>query len=217
MKTILHQILNLIYPQTCGICEKISQEPICKKCQTKLDDLFIGKLNNYSDKYFTRHMYIFEYKGIIREKIIQYKFSDKAYLSDMFANFIIKNKKIYGFLKNYDIIIPVPISKNRKKQRGYNQTELIAKKIANNIENISLENKVLKKVKDIVPQSTLTQAERIENVKNAYTIINKEKIQGKSIVLLDDVFTTGSTLNECSRILEKANAKNIDILTIAKD
>lgn len=214
---MLQQIFNLIYPQTCGICEKISKEPICKKCQTKLDELMVCKINNYSDRNFTRHLYLFRYDGIIREKIIQYKFKDKAYLNEMFVNFITKNEKICGFFKNYDIIIPVPISKNRKKERGYNQTEIIAKKIAKQMENLTFETDVIKKIKDIAPQSTLTAEARIHNVKNAYTVINNERIREKRVLLLDDVFTTGSTINECSRVLKENGAKSIDVLTIAKD
>lgn len=214
---MLQQILNIIYPQTCGICEKISKQPICKKCETSINELLQYKINNYSDKDFTRHLYLFKYTGIIREKIIQYKFQDKAYLNEMFVNFVVKNKKICGFFENCDIIMPVPISKNRKKARGYNQTELISRKIANEIENLVFEPCILKKVKDIIPQSTLTREKRKENVKNAYIVVNEEKIQGKNIVLLDDVFTTGSTVNECSRVLKVAGAKNIDVLTIAKD
>lgn len=214
---MLQQILNLIYPQTCGICEKISKEPICKKCQIKLEKLLVCKINNYSDKNFTRHLYLFRYDGIIREKIIQYKFRDKAYLNEMFVNFITKNEKICGFFKNYDIIIPVPISKNRKKERGYNQTEIIAKKIAKQMENLTFETDVIKKIKDIVPQSTLTVKERVHNVKNAYTVVNSERIREKRVLLLDDVFTTGSTVNECSKVLKENGAKIIDVLTIAKD
>lgn len=214
---MLQQILNLIYPQTCGVCEKISKEPICKKCQTKLDELLVCKINNYSDKNFTRHLYLFRYDGIVRERIIQYKFKDKAYLNEMLVNFITKNKKICGFFKNYDIIIPVPISKNRKRKRGYNQTEIIAKKIAKQAENLTIETDLIKKIKDVVPQSTLTLEQRVQNVKNAYSVVNSEKIQGKRVLLLDDVFTTGSTVNECSKVLKENGAKIIDVLTIAKD
>lgn len=213
---MLQQILNLIYPQTCGICEKISKEPICKKCETKLNELLVCKVNNYSDKNFIRHLYLFKYEGIIRERIIQYKFKDKAYINEMFVNFIIKNEKICGILKKYDIISPVPISNNRKKIRGYNQTELIARKLANILNNLVFEDS-LKKIKDIAPQSTLKGEQRIQNVKNAYGILNEEVIQGKNIILLDDVYTTGSTVNECSRVLKLAGAKNVDVLTIAKD
>ncbi len=175
------------------------------------------KINNYSDKNFVRHLYLFEYDGIIKEKIIQYKFKDKAYLNEMFVNFIVKNKKICGFLKNYDIIIPTPISKSRKKIRGYNQTELIARKICDKTNILHFEKDILIKTKNIVPQSTLTRKERQQNVQNAYDVINTEKIQDKKVLLFDDVYTTGSTVNECSRMLKMSGASMVDVLTIAKD
>lgn len=217
MQAILKQIIDLIYPPTCGICEKIAKEPICPKCKNKLEELAICNIHNYSHQSFTRHLYIFEYKGIIREKIIQYKFSNQAYLNEMFVNFMIKNEKICGFLKKYDIMIPVPISKKRKQKRGYNQSEIIAKKLVKERTNLQLETNVLQKQKDIVPQSTLSQEERKNNVKNAYKIQNEQIIKNKTIILLDDVFTTGSTVEECSRMLKLAGAKQVDVITIAKD
>lgn len=217
MQTILKQIINLIYPQTCGICGKIVNEPICTKCRNKLEELAVCNIHNYSHQSFTRHFYLFTYKGIIREKIIAYKFSNQAYLHEMFVNFMIKNEKICGFLKKYDIIIPVPISKKRKQKRGYNQSQIIAKKLAKELDNLELVTNVLKKQKDIVPQSTLSQEERKQNIKNAYKIQNEQIIKNKTIVLLDDVFTTGSTVEECSRMLKLAGAKQVDVITIAKD
>lgn len=217
MQAILNQIINLIYPQTCGICEKIAKEPICKKCRNKLEELAICNIHNYSHQNFTRHLYLFAYKGIIREKIIEYKFSNKAYLNEMFVNFMIKNKKICGFLKKYDIMIPVPISKKRKQKRGYNQSQLIAKKLGKELKNLKLVTNVLQKQKDILPQSTLSQEERKKNVKNAYKIQNEQIIKNKTIILLDDVFTTGSTVEECSRMLKLAGARQVDVITIAKD
>lgn len=217
MKTIFSQIINLIYPQTCGICEEIANESICKKCKNKLEELAVCNIHNYSHQSFTRHLYIFEYKAIIREKIIQYKFSNKAYLNEMFVNFMIKNEKICGFLKKYDIMIPVPISKKRKQKRGYNQSQIIAKKLVKDLKNLKLVTNVLQKQKNIVPQSTLSKEERKNNVKDAYKIQNEQIIRNKTIILLDDVFTTGSTVEECSRMLKLAGAKQVDVITIAKD
>ena len=80
-----------------------------------------------------------------------------------------------------------------------------------------MQTNIIIKYKNIVPQSTLNQNGRKENIKNVYKVINKEKIKNKKILILDDIFTTGSTVNECSRILKEAGAKEIGILTIAKD
>ena len=153
---------------------------------------------------------------MIREKIIQYKFQDKSYIYNTFAKIILKNEKVCGLLKKYDIIIPVPIHRKRKLQRGYNQTQLIAKEIAKNID-IKLCDDVLVKSKNTIAQSKLNKNKRKQNIKNAFKVLNLEKIQGKNILLFDDIFTTGSTVNECSKILKKAGAKTVGVLTIAKD
>ena len=106
--------------------------------------------------------------------------------------------------------------KKRKQSRGYNQTELISKKLAKDLK-IESSNKVLRKVIDTKKQSTLTKKERIKNVENAFNVVNSESIENKNVILLDDIFTTGSTLNECSRMLKLAGTKEIAILTIAVD
>ena len=130
---------------------------------------------------------------------------------------MLKNKKICDFLKNYDIIIPVPIHTKRRMERGYNQSALIAKEISKEIQKIDyLEDVLIKKINN-KPQSTKNKSERKNNVIGAYYMKNKEKINNKKILLLDDIYTTGNTVNECCKILQSANPKCIDVITIAKD
>lgn len=129
---------------------------------------------------------------------------------------IIKNKKICRFLKTYDIIIPVPIHKKRMKQRGYNQTELISKKIADIIK-IKYTKNCLIKYKNTKPQRILNKQERKQNIVGVYKVINSEQIKNKKIIIFDDVYTTGSTADECAKILKEAGALKVDVLTIAKD
>lgn len=100
--------------------------------------------------------------------------------------------------------------------RGYNQTELIAKGLSKKL-NIKLKSNVLKKIRNTKKQSSLTKTERKQNIKDAFIVINENDIADKKIILFDDIITTGSTLNECSKILRKANVKEVAILTIAVD
>lgn len=161
-------------------------------------------------------MYIFMYEGYIRNTIINYKFNDKSYIYKTFSNYILKNEKFIEKIKSYDIIMPVPISRNRKKERGYNQSTLIARDISNKL-NIKLDERSIYKKINIVPQSTLNKEQREKNIKDAYGIINLKNIQNKKVLIFDDIYTTGSTANECSKILITNGAKEIGILTIAKD
>lgn len=134
------------------------------------------------------------------------------------ARFLENNKKSFEKLKKYDIILIVPISNKRKKERGYNQSELLAKEIAKII-SVKIEKNKILKIKNTLPQSTLNKIQREENVKGVYKAIQIEKIRNKKILIFDDIYTTGNTVNECAKVLVEKGIKreNIGVLTIAKD
>jgi len=209
-------LLDLIYPPVCGICDKINKKHLCKKCEIQINKYRIDVIEKSRKKQYDYQVKILKYENIVRKKIIDYKFNEKSYLYKTFAKIILNNKKIYGFLKKYDIIICVPMYKTKKMQRGYNQSELIAKEIAKKL-GIRLEYNNLIKTKDTKKQSTLAKTERLENVKNAFDIKNIKSIENKNVILFDDIFTTGSTVEECSKILKKAGAKEVSVLTLAID
>lgn len=211
-------LLNLIYPPKCGICGKLNENFLCNKCYKILENdakFNVEKFEKLKNE-FDEHIYMFKYEGAIRRIILQYKFQENSYLYKTIVNFLLKNKKMFEIIKTYDTIVPVPISKKRKRTRGYNQSYLIAKDIAN-IVGIKLENRVLFKIKNIIEQSKLNKEDRLENIKGVYEIRNIKRVMNKKILLFDDIYTTGSTANECCRILKKANPKKIGVLTIAKD
>lgn len=214
---ILHSILDLFFPRVCGICGRICKEELCHNCNRKMNELKRNKKHIYLTKNFDTHLYLFDYQDLIREKILQYKFNNQIYLYRTFVKIVLNDKKICGFLKNYDIIIPVPIDKKRKRMRGYNQSDLIAKEIAKNIQKITYNGNVLYKIRNTISQSKLNKQQRSYNLKNAYVVKNKHYIYDKKIILFDDIYTTGNTANECSKVLKCAGAKEIAVLTIAKD
>jgi predicted amidophosphoribosyltransferase len=206
---------------------------------------------------------LFRYEGELRQVFLKYKFRDKSYLREFFADSIsrlitesnsnsknnkISNKKVYNFLNQYDIITPVPLHSKRKLERGYNQAEQVLKLVFkdNNINNnqafrqilknniklekysksetikgqIEYNNNILEKVKNIKPQSTKSGAERKQNTKNAFRIKNenaKKIIKQKNVLVFDDIYTTGSTFNECKRVLLENGAKSVGAFMIAKD
>ena len=127
-----------------------------------------------------------------------------------------KNKKTLEFIKSYDIIIPVPIHKKRKKERGYNQSELIVQELSRRI-GIKYYKNILVKTKNNKPQSTLSKEMRKENTENVYKLAEKEKINNKKVLLFDDIYTTGATANSCIQELKKAKTKKIGLLTLAID
>ena len=227
---IQEKIINLIYPQTCGICGKINNKTVCSKCniqlkkQEKIGILTKEKLEENSlemEKHFEELMYIFKYEGQIRELILDYKFNEKSYMYKTFVNFLLKNKKIFENIKKYDKIIPVPISKKRYKERGYNQSLLIAKEISMQISyetnnNIKLElvNNCLIKTKNIIEQSKLNKEDRQHNIQGVYTLKNGSILTNKSILLIDDIYTTGATIDSCAKVLYEKGAQKVYFLCL---
>ena len=122
LQELLDHALNIIYPQTCEICGKTTTKSLCNDCKKIITDMEEVKIVTYASAYFNKHVYLFKYEGLIRQKILQYKFNQKSYLYKMFSELILENQELKTLIKQYDVIIPVPISKQRKKQRGYNQT-----------------------------------------------------------------------------------------------
>lgn len=215
MKTV-PSVSNLIYPTVCGVCGKIASVPLCKKCELVLRRQAEINIIQEEDKYFNELMYVFKYEGQVRKLIIDYKFNDKPYMYLTFVSFLLNDKKLFENIKNYDTIVPVPISKKRYKERGYNQSLLLAKEIAKHT-NLLLINDCLIKTKNIVEQSKLNREDRENNIKGVYELKNKQIIHNKKVLLIDDIYTTGSTVNECSKILRKGNVAKIGVLTLAKD
>ena len=221
---IQEKISNLLYPPICGICEKINKDALCPKCNLELKKQSEVSIlqkeeieeNIKKEKYFEELMYIFKYEGQVRKLILDYKFNEKSYLYKTFVNFLLKNEKIFENIKKYDKIIPVPISKKRNKERGYNQSMLIVEEIANKT-NLELVNNCLIKTKNIIEQSKLNKEDRQQNIQGVYNLQNARLIINKKILLIDDIYTTGSTVNECCKILQQANPKTIGVLVLAKD
>ena len=221
MIQILEKILDLLYPQVCSICGKLNEKSLCNKCKIKLETEFNFQTEDYSqeiDKNFKEHHYFFRYENFIRNQILSLKFHEKPYIYKTIAHFLENKRKYFENLKKYDIMIVVPISKKRLKDRGYNQSELIAKEISKML-SIKIEKNIIKKLIDTPPQSLLNKEQRQENIKGVYKAYNIEKIKNKNILIVDDIYTTGNTVNECAKVLvEKGiNEQKIGVLTIAKD
>ena len=211
-------IINMLFPQICGICEKVNIDGLCNKCKIELERLVESSIidTELENRFFNELIYIFKYEGFIRKLILDYKFHEKPYMYISIVAFILKNKKIYEKLQSYDTIIPVPISKKRMKERGYNQSLLIAKQISKDVK-IPLQTNCLFKTKNIIEQSKLNKEQRKQNIQNVYELKNREILNNKQILLIDDIYTTGNTVNECAKVLQQAKPQKIDVLVLAKD
>lgn len=210
---ILNKALEYIFLPCCGVCNKLGEGYLCRRCEKELEK-YIVNLKHILENAEAFH--VFKYEKLIRKMIIGYKFNDKSYLYKTFCEIIVKNKKTLEFIKSYDIIIPVPIHKKRKKERGYNQSELIVQELSRRI-GIKYYKNILVKTINNKPQSTLSKEMRKENTENVYKLAEKEKINNKKVLLFDDIYTTGATANSCIQELKKAKTKKIGLLTLAKD
>jgi ComF family protein len=112
-------------------------------------------------------------------------------------------------------MIPVPLHIRRLRERGFNQALLLVRELSKRM-GIPYQERALKKIKDTPVQIALKKRERRKNLRGAFQVKDREAIRGKAIVLVDDVYTTGATINECSRTLLKAGAKQVAVLTVAR-
>ncbi len=210
----LSKLIDCVYPNICAICGKNIKNNTytCTNCSSILK-YYKGKYTKKCEtKYYDELLSLYEYEGIIKKRIWQFKFRECKYLVHFFADAL--SKKILELNITFDWILPVPISILRYWERGYNQSNLLAKRISSILKQ-KTDSHILVKSKHNKRQSELQKKDRRENVIGVYKVINATKIKDKVILLVDDVCTTGATLNECAKMLKKFGAKKVIAVTIA--
>lgn len=235
MLRLFLKFIDFILPKRCLLCGKtiVSNDCLCTECFKKINFitapycLHCGKpliSENIDGLYCTQCLSKKDPFRLCRSAIIYDDDSKKLLLDFKFADHI-ENKKLLThwlymagkdiFNEGVDIIIPVPLHYSRLIKRKYNQSAILAKELSN-LTHIAADFKSLKKKKYTLPQVQCSGKQRQKNVRNAFIVANPDKIKNKRIVLIDDVYTTGATMRECAKILKKAGAKSIDVLTVAK-
>ena len=209
MRKIFEIVLDFLFPKKCSICNCLNDNCICSDCLKKINKFKIYNFKNDG-------VWVYRYEGIVRNLIIDYKFKDKSYLCELFANCILSDVAVCEFIQRYDIILPVPLHNKRLKERGYNQSKLISDILSKRL-SIQTYDDVLIKIKNTLPQGKNLLHNRRKAVKGVFFVNNVEIIRGRDILIFDDIYTTGNTANECKRILLESGAKSVGILTIAKD
>lgn len=215
-KEIFSLFLDAIYPPRCPFCGEMMSpgETLCETCAAENIPIFITRtleLQNRPETIPCKVLY--HYKSGVQHAILDLKFHDVPENAAFFAK-----KMTEMILSSYntlhiDFITAVPISKERRRERGYNQTELLAKQM---VKNSTLKYAVcLEKQKNNREQHKLPAAQRKTNVVGVYRCINPDFVKGKNILLLDDVVTTGYTMGECAETLYNAGAKCVVCAAIA--
>lgn len=211
---IFDAILDLVYPRRCPFCRRVldKKQLVCRFCLTKLpfvpEALQGERVSNVEARYAPLY-----YEKSVRESLLRYKFNGAAAYADAYAELLAKCIEENNI--SCDIITWVPLSRRRLRKRGYDQAQLLAEAVARYM-SVPCE-KLLRKTRNNPAQSgTASAAARRENVRGVYAPVKPEMISGKTVLIVDDIITTGSTLSECAKILKAEGAKKILALTLAR-
>lgn len=211
--SVLEYLLDLIYPPHCMFCHKLIEHGrICEACH---EDLPILGYDERKQRFnvIENCSSLFYYEKNVRESLLRYKFHGLRFYSEEYAKLMLMNFTMEE--TECDLISWVPLSSRRLRERGYDQARLIAEQLSRYLGLPCA--RVLKKVKNVRPQSQTGEwAARTVNIKNAYRVSGKIEIRGKTILLIDDIVTTGATLEECAATLMAAGAASVKALTIAR-
>lgn len=207
---IFERVLDLLFPPKCIFCGKLTEHRrACPECEAKLPR-FDGATP--TKEFFTKCVAPFRYDGAIREALLRFKFGGREQFAAPLA--VYAAETVRRELDRYDIISWAPVSTHRRRERGYDQAELLARETAKLLGTSAVP--LLKKRRDTPPQSGFTdRAARRANVMGAYSVRKNVDVAGKTVLLIDDIVTTGATLSECSRELLMAGAAEVVCCVIA--
>lgn len=212
---ILSNILDLLFPPRCVFCHRFlkngSSEQICSECSSSLPCTNNG--GRQKGDFFDFCVSPLYYEDDVRKSIHRFKFGECTGYAGTYGKLIAECIR-ENVNERYDLITWAPISRKRLKSRGYDQSMLIAMATALELDDVAVET--LRK-RDVPAQSSLGgEAQRRANIAGAYTVIDPELVEGKTILLIDDVITTGATLSECSRMLRMSGANRIICASVAR-
>lgn len=223
---------QFLFPSRCICCREILEEPeadccnvcynelrminqnYCQKCgklhETKGDLCFDCRRNRH---YFTQGRGVFVYEEPIKSSLFGLKFFKATWIGEKCGEILADYYQEEG-LWDIDLVVPVPLHWYRFIGRGYNQAEIIVRSFSKRL-RLPLDDKVLCRKKMTLPQKDLTDEERVRNLELAFRVKNQEVIQGKRILLVDDIYTTGSTIDSCAKVLLECGAIEVYFLTVA--
>ncbi|MFQ5965474.1 MAG: ComF family protein [Candidatus Scalinduaceae bacterium] len=241
--TIIHNslkgLLDILYPRLCFACNKSLHEEenifICECCLEKIKksefercgkcgfELGPGIISSKKgcpeceniNLRFERSFFISDYKGPLKELIHQYKYKKHECLAKPLGDLLINRLSHQGIISEIEIIVPTPIYWKKKLKRGFNQSELMTKRICKKLSiPISINN--LCRIKNTLPQTQLSRIQRQKNIHNAFKIKKPKEFIEKQVLLVDDVLTTGITASECAKHLKDAGAKKVYLLALSR-
>ncbi len=228
----------LVYPSFCRLCAEVLEEPgervVCRACLARLvprrgpscpvcgrfhegagDDHVCSKCLERAPA-FSVHRSCGTYGGALKDVILLFKYRKFAPLARPLAEYAaVCTGGDVGLWSGADFLVPVPLHPARRRERGFNQSRLLARELSG-LRGMRVLEGCLVKTRNVPPQAGLHAAERETNVKNAYTVRRPRQVEGRTLVLVDDVTTTGATVRECASVLVEAGAKEVRAITLAR-
>ena len=215
----LNTILDIIFPASCLSCGTNGKD-LCLECISEIP------LAERETAKWIFPLYDYRYPPI-KKALWFFKYNGKKKLAEIFAeniyDKILEELSELSVMENFReiVLIPIPLSSKRYRERGYNQAELLCKELekintARKCANMELKNDILIKIKDAEHQARIhNRSERLKNIVGSFSVKNSESIKNRNIILIDDIVTTGATLNEAKKILKQNGARKIIAFTVA--
>ena len=239
LRNVWDGLLYVLLPNTCYSCKRDlhwqSKEPLCRECAAAIKPvgplycLRCGKplSDGGAHCYQCRGSKAEHFKcKIIRSAMVfgpqargvihAFKYADQPYLSSYLAGWMNKEWDKYPDLKEAQLILPVPLYKKKQRQRGYNQSELLARELAK-LRNLPLDTASLIRSRNTPSQTKLGREGRLQNMSGAFSCVSPAAVKGKIVLLIDDVATTGASLEGCAEALKAAGAKKVIAYTLARE
>lgn len=238
MKGVLTGIADLIFPPRCITCSALLERhgplPFCPFCEGKIryirsplctrcglpfpaaagEDHLCGDCIA-AEKPFAVARAVGEYDETLLAAIHRFKYRGKTGIGGILGGMMADFAAGIWDMKVFDRIVPVPLHRKKLRERGFNQAVILSREIAKRF-GIPLDLTSLRRTVFTPPQVGLGREERSANVRGAFSALHPERIDGRRILLVDDVYTTGSTLTECTRVLLRAHAESVAVLTLAR-
>ncbi len=231
-------IVDLVFPRNCQFCAtplaesergvicapclataRMIEPPFCQRCSLPFDgaisEPFVCGYCHNLHFHFERAVCACRAEGIVRDSIHRFKYNRAMYFGPHLANWLVAAARQWVDWQTVDAIVPVPLHPRKKRHREFNQAEYLAAALGRSLA-VPVWRGNLRRIKDTQTQTALDAAARRENLRNAFAVRRPEAFAGKQLVLVDDGFTTGATLDSCARLLRRAGAARVIALTVAR-
>lgn len=209
---MFHRLLSLLFPPRCVLCKAFLTKEETDYCHNCRKNAPVFEKSNFKLSFLAGWTAVWYYKDMVRGSLLRYKFAGRRSYACAYGRSL--GMKLQKQGPEFDILTFVPTATLRKLHRGYDQSELLANAVGNEL-GVTPE-KTLKKCRNNPPQSGIKDiAQRRANVLGVYQAVNPEQLQNKRILLLDDIITTGATASECARVLLTAGAKEVYCAAVA--